>query len=142
MIPEESLIKPEDLQEIQSFKTDPLDIQHVRYIVDKVEKDQKDTNKKKEPFKPYKTTRSNVHDPAKEKQRKLPKNWEITAATPPLIVHEAAKVLSLDESFRLQQEQTEKRKVCFKPDEALFEALLLLTLCWNSLTVFYMTVQY
>ncbi|XP_011638096.1 DNA-directed RNA polymerase II subunit GRINL1A [Pogonomyrmex barbatus] len=104
---EESLIKPEDIAEIESFKTDPLDIEHVKYIVDKVEKAQ-ETNKKKEPFKPYKTTKSNVHDPAKEKLRKLHKNWEVTAATPPLIVHGAVKILTLNESLKLQKEQTEK----------------------------------
>lgn len=109
MVPEESLITPEDIEEIKSFEADPLNVQHVRYIIDKVEKVQETS--KREQFKPYKTTKSNVHDPMKEKQRKLPKNWEVTAATPPLIVHEAAKVLNLDESFRLQQEQTEKRKV-------------------------------
>jgi len=109
VIPEESLIKPEDIAEIESFETDPLDVEHVKYIVDKVENIQK-TNKK-EPFKPYKTTKSNVHDPMKEKQRKLHKNWEVTAATPPLIVHGAAKVLSLNESLKLQKEQTEKLQV-------------------------------
>jgi len=109
VIPEESLIKPEDIAEIESFEVDPLDVEHVKYIVDKVEKTQK-TNKK-ESFKPYKTTKSNVHDPMKEKQRKLHKNWEVTAATPPLIVHGAAKVLSLNESLRLQKEQTEKLQV-------------------------------
>jgi len=85
-------------------------VEHVKYIVDKVEKAQ-ETNKK-EPFRPYKTTKSNVHDPVKEKQRKLHKNWEITAATPPLIVHEAAKVLNLNESLKLQKEQSEKLQVC------------------------------
>ncbi|XP_011876765.1 PREDICTED: DNA-directed RNA polymerase II subunit GRINL1A [Vollenhovia emeryi] len=104
--PEESLIKPEDIAEIETFKADPLNVEHVRYIVDKVEKAQ-ETNKR-EPFKPYKTTKSNVHDPMKEKQRKLHKNWEVTAATPPLIVHGAAKVLSFNESLRLQKEQTER----------------------------------
>lgn len=83
-------------------------MEHVKYIVDKVEKTQE---KKKEPFKPYKTTKTNVHDPMKEKQRKLHKYWEVTAATPPLIVHEAAKVLNLNESLRLQKEQTEKLQV-------------------------------
>lgn len=108
VIHEESLIKPEDIVEIESFKTDDcLDVEHVKYIVDKVEKAQI-TNKKKEPFKPYKTTKSNVHDPTKEKQRKLPNNWEVTAATPPLIIHEATKVLSLNESLILQKEQTNK----------------------------------
>lgn len=105
---EESLIKPEDVIEIESFKTDDcLDVEHVKYIIDKVEKTQ-ETNKKKKPFKPYKTTKSDVHDPTKEKQRKLPKNWEVTAATPPLIIHGATKVLSINESLRLQKEQTRK----------------------------------
>ncbi|XP_050448596.1 DNA-directed RNA polymerase II subunit GRINL1A [Cataglyphis hispanica] len=105
---EESLIKPEDIAEVESFKTDNCsDVEHVKYIIDKVEKAQ-ETNKKKEPFKPYKTTKNNVHDPMKEKQRKLPKNWEVTAATPPLIIHGPTKVLSIDESLKLQKEQTKK----------------------------------
>ncbi|KYN08875.1 PREDICTED: DNA-directed RNA polymerase II subunit GRINL1A [Trachymyrmex cornetzi] len=106
MVLEESFIKPEDIAEIETFKTDPLDTEHVKYIVDKVEKVQE--VRKRESFKPYKTTKSNVHDPMKEKQRKLHKYWEVTAATPPLIVHGAAKVLSLNESLKLQKEQTEK----------------------------------
>ncbi|XP_014487384.1 PREDICTED: DNA-directed RNA polymerase II subunit GRINL1A [Dinoponera quadriceps] len=109
VVTEESLIKPEDLVEIESFKTDPSDVEHVKYIIDKVEKAQE--TKSKEPFKPYKTTKSNVHDPMKEKQRKQHKNWEVTAATPPLIVHGAAKLLNLNESLRLQKEQTEKLQV-------------------------------
>ncbi|XP_012225703.1 DNA-directed RNA polymerase II subunit GRINL1A [Linepithema humile] len=106
LAPEESLIKPEDITEIESFKTSPLDVEHVKYIVDKVEKAEEIN--KKEPFRPYKTTKSDVHNPMKEKQRKLHKNWEVTAATPPLIVHGAAKVLSLNESLKLQKEQSEK----------------------------------
>lgn len=65
-------------------------------------------NKKKELFKPYKTTKSNVHDPKKEKQRKQNKYWEVTAATPPLIIHDAAKIINLNESLKLQKEQTER----------------------------------
>ncbi|KAL0109208.1 hypothetical protein PUN28_014357 [Cardiocondyla obscurior] len=106
LVHEESLIKPEDIAEIETFKTDPLNVEHVKYIVSKVDKAQ-ETNKKQS-FMPYKTTKSNVHDPIKEKQRKLHKNWEITAATPPLIIHGAAKVLDLNESLKLQKEQTEK----------------------------------
>ncbi|EFN85251.1 Protein GRINL1B [Harpegnathos saltator] len=107
VITEESLIKPEDLTEIESFKRDPSNVEHVKYIIDKVEKAQR-TNKNKEPFRPYKTTKSDVHDPMKEKQRKQHKNWEVTAATPPLIVHGAAKLLNLNESLKLQKEQIEK----------------------------------
>lgn len=104
-----SLIKPEDIAEIESFKTDSLNVEHVKYIIDKVEKTEE--IKKPKPFKPYKTTKSNVHESTKEKQRKLSKNWEVTAATPPLIVHGVAKVLSLTESLQLQKEQTEKLHV-------------------------------
>ncbi|KAG7201710.1 hypothetical protein KM043_004435 [Ampulex compressa] len=105
--PEETLIKPEDLDEIESSTTEKvLDVEHVKYIVDKVEKSAE--QKKREPFKPFKTTKSNIHDPMKEKKRKKDKNWEVTAATPPLIVHGAAQVLSLNESLILQKEQVEK----------------------------------
>lgn len=108
VLTEESLIKPEDLVEIESFKRNS-DVEHVKYIIDKVEKVQE--TKSKEPFRPYKTTKSNVHDPMKEKQRKQHKNWEVTAATPPLIVHGAAKLLDLKKSLRLQKEQKEKLQV-------------------------------
>ena len=89
---------------------DPLNLEHVKYIVNKVENSEvKDT--KKDKFLPYKTTKSNVHDPMKEKIRKKHKHWEVTAATPPLIVHGAAKQLSLNESLNLQKEQAEKLQV-------------------------------
>jgi len=68
-------------------------------------------NKKKEPFKPFKTTKTNVHDPMKEKQRKLPTYWENTAATPPHIINDPIKILDYDEAWNLQQEQFERRNV-------------------------------
>lgn len=111
MAPDESLIKPEDLTEIESFKTDVSELEHVKYIIDKVEKSQQESSKKRESFKPYKTTKSNVHDPMKEKERKQCKNWEVTAATPPLIIYGAVKAVSINESLRLQKEQTEKLQV-------------------------------
>ncbi|XP_060821822.1 DNA-directed RNA polymerase II subunit GRINL1A [Bombus pascuorum] len=104
--PEESLIKPEDLAEIESFKIKTPE--HIAYIVNKVEQPRENNDKKREPFKPYRTTKSDVHDPEKEKLRKQNKHWEVTAATPPLIVHGAVKVISLTESLQLQKEQTEK----------------------------------
>nr|XP_033340137.1 DNA-directed RNA polymerase II subunit GRINL1A isoform X1 [Megalopta genalis]XP_033340138.1 DNA-directed RNA polymerase II subunit GRINL1A isoform X1 [Megalopta genalis]XP_033340139.1 DNA-directed RNA polymerase II subunit GRINL1A isoform X1 [Megalopta genalis] len=107
--PEESLIKPEDLAEIESFKQEEFnEAEHIKYILNKVENPSEEKDKKKEPFKPYKTTKSNVHDPEKEKQRKTNKNWEVTAATPPLIVHGAVKVINLNESLSLQKEHEEK----------------------------------
>ncbi|XP_022127737.2 uncharacterized protein LOC111001962 [Pieris rapae] len=93
--PEEPLITTEDLLNIE-------EVPHVKYIVQITEK-----NNKLKPyaqFKPYKTTKSDVHKPEKEIQRKKHKNWEITSATPPPIVHGPAKVLSIEESLKLQQE--------------------------------------
>ncbi|KAK9308148.1 hypothetical protein QLX08_001653 [Tetragonisca angustula] len=104
--PEENLIKSEDLAEIESFEIKASD--HIAYIVNKVENSPEIKIEKKELFKPYKTTKTNVHDPEKEKQRKQNKNWEVTAATPPLIVHGAAKVINLNESLQLQKEQADK----------------------------------
>ena len=113
--PEEKLIKPEDLEEIDSFNsTDPSDIEHVKYIVNLVESSEKE--KRREKFMPYKTTKSNVHDPMKEKLRKKDKHWEITAATPPPIVHGAVQSLSLKESLTLQKEQAQKLQVSWDED--------------------------
>ncbi|XP_059057010.1 uncharacterized protein LOC131850706 [Achroia grisella] len=92
--PEKSTITAIDLADIS-------DVPHVKYLVDKTEHNV--NIKQLEQFKPYKTTKSNVHDPEKEVRRKKHKNWEVTAATPPPIVHGPAKLLSLEESLKLQQ---------------------------------------
>lgn len=73
--------------------------EHVRYLVAKTELQ---VAPHLEKFKPYKTTVSDVHDPAKERLRKKGKYWEITAATPPLIQHSGAKMLTLLDSVELQ----------------------------------------
>lgn len=107
---EESLIKPEDLERIESFKSsDPPDLEHVQHIISIVENPENEQVRSK--FMPYKTTKSNVHDPMKEKVRKKGKHWENTAATPPLIVHGAVKCLNINESIQLQKEQAEKLTV-------------------------------
>lgn len=109
--PTEPLIKPEDLEEIESFEDEGKslsELTHVKYLIDKVEKSPEKNQIKKEPFKPYKTTKSNVHDPEKEKQRKYIKNYAVTAATPPHIVHGAVKSLNLSESLQLQREQVKR----------------------------------
>lgn len=117
--PEEKLIKPEDLEEIESFNSsEPTDIEHVKYIVNLVENSEKETRREK--YMPYKTTKTNVHDPMKEKVRKKDKHWEITAATPPLIVHGAVQVLSLNESLKLQKDQAEKLQVNCDKDVAFY----------------------
>ncbi|CAK9800248.1 DNA-directed RNA polymerase II subunit GRINL1A [Anthophora plagiata] len=106
LLPEESLIKAEDLAEIECSEAQSTE--YITYIVNKIEKlPEEEETKTREPFKPYKTTKSNVHDPEREKQRKQNKHWEVTAATPPLIVHGATKVINLNESLKLQKEQAE-----------------------------------
>ncbi|XP_068629923.1 DNA-directed RNA polymerase II subunit GRINL1A [Battus philenor] len=89
------LITPEDLTNIG-------EIPHVKYLVGKAEQSPK--QKPTGQYKPFKTTKSDVHNPAKEILRKKNKHWEVTAATPPPIVHGPAKVLSLEESLKLQQD--------------------------------------
>lgn len=93
--PDKPLITPEDVIKIG-------DIPHVKYLVDKTETNQ--NSKTKEQFKPYKTTKTDVHDPGKEILRKKGPHWEVTAATPPPIVHGPAQILSLEESLKLQKE--------------------------------------
>lgn len=84
---------------------------HVHYLVEKTELQ---VSPMKEKFLPFRTTKSNVHDPAKEKLRKKGKHWEITAATPPLIQHQATKMLSLMDSVEIQAEYLIKLKVSFQ----------------------------
>lgn len=111
------------MEEIESFNTlDPAELEHVKYIVDKVK-----GKEQRKSFKPYRTTKSNVHDPEKEKQResKKDKHWEITAATPPLIVHGAAKTVDLNESLRLLKEQNIKLQVILTSTiHAIFPSLV------------------
>ncbi|XP_014370911.2 DNA-directed RNA polymerase II subunit GRINL1A [Papilio machaon] len=92
---EKPLVTPEDLVKIG-------EIPHIKYLVEKAE--QKVKPKPTGHYKPFKTTKSDVHNPEKEIQRKKHKHWEVTAATPPPIVHGPAKVLSLEESLKLQKE--------------------------------------
>ncbi|XP_044016453.1 DNA-directed RNA polymerase II subunit GRINL1A [Aphidius gifuensis] len=113
--PEERLITDTDLAEIESFKNERESVKneeessgHVKHILNKIEVAKVNCQGKKEPFKPYQTTKSNVHDPEKEKLRKKNKHWENTAATPPTTVHGRVKELSLNESLQLQIQQTEK----------------------------------
>ncbi|XP_066582035.1 DNA-directed RNA polymerase II subunit GRINL1A [Prorops nasuta] len=109
-LPEESLIKPEDIDEIHSLVGDIPKFRHIDYILSKSEKFEDVQSKGKPSFKPFKTTKTNVHDPDKEKERKLHKYWEITSATPPIAIHGLAKCLSLSESLKLQKEQIERLK--------------------------------
>lgn len=106
--PEERLITDDDLKEIKSFDNEENSTGHVKHILDKIKIAKVNCQGKKEPFKPFQTTKTNVHDPEKEKIRKKNKHWENTAATPPLIVHGRAQELDLNESLKLQIKHTQK----------------------------------
>ncbi|XP_045445883.1 uncharacterized protein LOC123653956 [Melitaea cinxia] len=99
--PDKPLITPEDLISIGEIPV-------VKKIIEKTEINIKP--KKTSQFKPYKTTVSDVHNPEKEMLRKKNKFWEVTAATPPPIVHGPAKTLSLEESLKLQQKHNRHLK--------------------------------
>jgi hypothetical protein len=115
--PEESLIKPEDLKDIDSSVTnrikvsEPEEDAYVKHLCDKLEKPRE---KKKEPFRPYRTTRTNPDGlPAINEQSKktLHPRWEVTAATPPPPIHGSVKLVTLQESLRFQKEQAARLKV-------------------------------
>lgn len=60
-------------------------------------------------FLPHRTIKSTNAE--KVCSRKKGKNWEVTAATPPPPVHGDTKLVSLQESIRLQSEQHIKLQV-------------------------------
>lgn len=141
--PEKSLITEEDLQEIESFKSEPSvvevgikDKSRFNKLIQKMdEKSIQDENelnkvveilephaiylcsieneKTKSPklkFLPGRTTKTDVHNPTTEMSRKVHRNWEATAATPPLLRHSGVKTLSLEESIEVQRHQIEHVK--------------------------------
>lgn len=103
---ERKLITESDLEDIKSFSV-PLE----PYAVQMIEKNEVDTLPKTEKFKPYKTTKTDVHNPAIEMNRKVAKNWEVTAATPPLLKHPGVKMLSLHDSVQIQIKYAESLRV-------------------------------
>ncbi|EDV98627.1 uncharacterized protein LOC6569986 [Drosophila grimshawi] len=82
--------------------------QHALYLIEKTELQATATEREK--FKPFRTTVSNVHDPAKERTRKKGKHWENTAATPPLIQHKQIQLVPLAESTSLQLDYMQRVK--------------------------------
>ncbi|XP_067013066.2 DNA-directed RNA polymerase II subunit GRINL1A isoform X2 [Anabrus simplex] len=127
---EESLIKPSDLEDIESFKAKDSDKQSTTeqtdsrsstpnglinvpegdlYIKHLFEIMERPREKKREPFKPFRTTVSDVHSPSRVPKPKN-RHWEVTAATPPDPVHGEVKVVSLQESLELQKMQAAKLK--------------------------------
>lgn len=128
--PEESLITPEDLKDIERLKslnlssestTSQLDT-HATYLCDK----ENLPNTVRPKFKPYQTTRSNVHDPEKE-VLKVFKYKEITAATPPLLKYPGTKMLTLQDSLELQMAKDKEMKVRMGIGDGNFHVIYLYT---------------
>jgi hypothetical protein len=115
--PEEKLIKPEDLKDMECSvnnrlqESEPREDAYIRHLCDKFEKP---SEKKKEPFRPYRITKTKPDEQLVNNQKTkkpLGPHWEVTAATPPPPVHGDVKLISLHESLHLQKEQVEKLKV-------------------------------
>jgi hypothetical protein len=115
--PDESLIKQEDLKDVESSANNVTEGSeqdgnaYVRRLCDKSEKPKEN---KKEPFRPYRLTKASSDGQSpKSLQVKKPlgPHWEVTAATPPQPVFGDVKLISLQESLQLQKEQAAKLKV-------------------------------
>lgn len=106
--PEPSLVTAADLKEIKSF-----DVQlepHALYVCEKDKIVDENSNMKTKKFYPHKTTTSDVHSVEKEKSRLHGKHWEVTAATPPKLRNNEAKVLTLKESIEIERKHKEDLK--------------------------------
>lgn len=115
--PDESLIKPEDLKDIESSVNDGMEGREQdenAYVKRLCDKFQKPTEKKKEPFRPNRFAKVNSDGPSPNSlqvKKPLGPHWEVTAATPPHPIYGDVKLISLQESFQLQKEQAAKLKV-------------------------------
>lgn len=78
---------------------------HAIYII---KKDETTVKKAECKYLPHKTTKSDVHDIQREKDRLHGKHWEITAATPPTIRNSAVKMISMQESIEIERQHKEK----------------------------------
>lgn len=132
--PIESLITEADLEDIKSMKAEKetmngestsndaksehennlnttsgsVDLDpHAVYIM---KKDESFTEKSKsqKKFLPFKTTKSDVHNIEREKNRKHGPHWEVTAATPPNLRNNPVQMLSLHESIEMERQHKEK----------------------------------
>lgn len=107
--PEEPLIRPSDITDSEtqckndssSNVKDIVEDEYARVLCRRLDS----TSKTKERFLPHRTLKSTVKE---EKEKKQSKFWEVTAATPPPAVHGDTKMVSLEESIRLQYEQQQK----------------------------------
>lgn len=103
-----SLITAADLEEIKSFG---LELEpHALYVCEKDKTGDGHSNVTPKKFLPHKTTKSDVHSVAKEKERVTGKHWEVTAATPPVLRNSEAKVLTMIESIEIERKHKEELK--------------------------------
>ncbi|KAK7870151.1 hypothetical protein R5R35_012715 [Gryllus longicercus] len=110
-VPEEDSNEENLETSIKSSKEDTTEVKpcndlYAKHLCEKVDKP---PCKKSEPFKPHSTTKSGVHPGLFVPKHQGP-HWEVTAATPPPPVHGAVKLITLEESLRIQQLQAAKLK--------------------------------
>lgn len=115
--PDESLIKLEDLKDIECSVNNGIEGSeqdgdaYVKRLCDKFEKRKE---KQKEPFRPYRLAKENCDGQSPDSlqvKKPLGPHWEVTAATPPQPIYGDVKLISLQESFLLQKVQSTKLKV-------------------------------
>lgn len=107
--PAASLVTAADLEEIKSFSVDQLD-PHALYMCEKDRNFDEIAIGQKKKFFAHKTTKSDVHSIANEKSRVNGKNWEVTAATPPILRNNEAKLLTLKESIEIERKHKDELK--------------------------------
>jgi hypothetical protein len=115
--PEEKLIKPEDLKDIEYSVNNRIEASeavedaYVKHFCDKFDKPRE---KKREPFRTHRITKTKPDEHSvniQQSKKPLGPHWEVTTATPSPPTHGAVKLISLQESLRLQKEQAQKLKV-------------------------------
>lgn len=115
--PDESLIKPEDLKDIESNFNNGIEGSeqdgnaYVKRLCDKAGKPKE---KKKEPFRPNRLANVNSDGQSPNNlhvKKPVGPHWEVTAATPPQPIYGDVKFIGLQESLQLQKEQAAKLKV-------------------------------
>lgn len=118
--PPKSLITDADLEDIKSMNGqsevdghrdgNSKSIELEPHAINMIKKDtafDKDA-KVKQKFLPFRTTKSDVHSVEREKQRVHGKHWEVTAATPPNLRNNAAKLITLEDSIEMERQHKEK----------------------------------
>lgn len=106
--PQTTCITKKDLEDVASFKSGVTYSQRLCKKYDgctPVERYKPNQPRHQELAKTgYKSSSENV-------QKSMGKNWEVTAATPPVPVHGSTEMVSLEESLRIQKEQAQRLKV-------------------------------